>query len=96
MRKLVPLVAGLLALLIQFLSASAAGQESQRQHISGEIKDALGRPVSEATVTLQNDSGGVVGTARSGSNGEFDLSNVLGPSSGRAFCDALATIVTGE
>ena len=76
MRKRLLLATGLAALLVHYLAAVAGGEESGARHVRGEVKDALGRPVSGATLTLRDESGALVATGRSGDAGEFDFPNV--------------------
>lgn len=79
MRILPILVLGLATLLIQpFVSSADGAQASKppRQAITGTVTDALGRPLKDAGLELQNSAGKVVARAQSDASGRFTFANV--------------------
>jgi len=72
-------ILGLAILLLQPLVSSADGaQGSQRlrQTTTGTVTDALGRPLKDASVELQNSTGRIVARAKSDSHGRFSISGL--------------------
>ncbi len=57
-------------------NAAETGPKNVRGNVSGTIKDALGRPVEDASVVLQTQNGHVVGRTKSDKDGRFALQDV--------------------
>ncbi len=79
MRRFAILLMGIAMAAIQVFwpgNACAQDPDTATQHLSGTVKDALGRPLPGVVVSLQDASGHVIKTARSNSQGEFSFSNV--------------------
>ncbi|MGH7812989.1 MAG: TonB-dependent receptor [Candidatus Binataceae bacterium] len=106
LRLLVPL--GGASMILMFIVSSTmaarptAGPSGSRQ-ITGVVKDALGRPIRGAELTLQRARGGIVARARSGKRGEFSftpprrgLYAILAKKSGFKPAMALASVAAGR
>lgn len=75
--RVVPVV--ILVLMLCAGPLSALGAEIPRQtpqNIAGTIKDALGRPISDAAISLQNAGGKIEKRAKSDSHGHFAFTTV--------------------
>lgn len=84
------------------VSAAPQGEEFKQNSINGEVKDALGRPVAGARITLQDADGVVTGTANSDAGGRFVFSllaagtyAVLAEKEGFDTGSSIATLVDG-
>src|SRR5271156_3570074 len=70
------LIGGILIQLVFCMPAMAANLKTtttKKYRITGVVKDALGRPIKDAALSLQDASGKVVANARSNDEGEFSL-----------------------
>jgi hypothetical protein len=79
MRRSLILLAGMavaIACMIWPGIARAQAGSGPAQRLVGTVKDALGRPLPEAKVSLQAADGSVIQTARSKANGMFSFRNV--------------------
>src|SRR5690349_13682581 len=79
MRALRIVILGLAILLLQpFVPSADGAQGSQtlQQTITGTVTDALGRPIKNAAVELQNSASRVVARAKSDAHGRFTVSGL--------------------
>src|SRR3984957_6809748 len=74
-------VAGILIQMVFSMPAMAANLKTtttKKYRITGVVKDALGRPIKDAALSLQDSSGKVVAHATSNASGEFSF-NAIAP-----------------
>src|SRR6202035_47492 len=74
-------VAGILIQMVFCMPAMAANLKTtttKKYRITGVVKDALGRPIKDAALSLQDSSGKVVAHATSYASGEFSF-NAIAP-----------------
>src|SRR5271156_4752654 len=65
---------GLVLFLMMLGGAASAGQKpSVAQYLVGTVKDALGRPIARATVTLQSGDGRTIARTLTDDRGRFRL-----------------------
>ena len=77
MRRFPIVMVALAAALAQIMAASHAGASGgASQRVTGTVKDALGRPLSEANVVLRAADGHEVARTRSHSTGQFELNGI--------------------
>jgi hypothetical protein len=79
MRSFSILMLGLAILLTQPLVSSADGTLASppaRKTVTGKVTDALGRPLKDAGLELQDSSGKIVAKAQSGADGRFTFAGV--------------------
>jgi outer membrane receptor protein involved in Fe transport len=78
MRWFPVLVVGVVTLLQVFSSSSygASGSKAAGRKVAGVAIDALGRPVADATVELQNSTGKAIGKTKTDAKGRFGFEGV--------------------
>jgi outer membrane receptor protein involved in Fe transport len=69
-----------ISLLVYALVSGVLPVAAQTGHVTGTVKDALGRPLSRAQVRLESSDGKVIGQTTADEQGVFSFSNV-GPGS---------------
>jgi TonB dependent receptor/Carboxypeptidase regulatory-like domain len=77
MRSFPILMLGVLCLLACLLVPSAYAAQAQQQTITGTVTDALGRPLANAEVELQNSVGKTVARATSDTEGHFRFAKIV-------------------
>ncbi len=77
MRSFPILMLGVVCLLACLLVPSAYAAQAQQQTITGTVTDALGRPLANAEVELQNSVGKTVARATSDTEGHFRFANIV-------------------
>ena len=79
MRSFPILVLGLAAYMTLLFASPVDGAQTSkpaRKTVSGKVTDALGRPLKDAGLELQNSAGKVVAKAKSDAGGRFSFANI--------------------